>query len=799
MSHTPPPGPESSLPAERPSATPPDIWQQPPEDPYSGGQPIDYRRYLAVLWHFKWLILLVTVLGTGAGIVATRFLKPQYEAHASILIESRSGGRAGQGPIQPTELFQSYGSWLDLLKSRPVLDSVVVGLRLYVRADSATRPRVAGLSVTPEYNPGRYRFSVSADGQSFTLTADDGRLLQDGALGDSVGQELGFLWAPSAEQFEPGMALEFALGNVAGISDGLAGRIRGEVDRATNFMFLTYRGGNAQRTAAVLNAVADRFVEVASELRRDKLAATEAILATQRSKAEEDLQNARAELERFRVRTATLPTEPGYPINPGLAETSDPAWSIYRNLKREQGDVQADRDVIERALAQAADSGLAIVAVEGVASRHSAELVAALSDLTQKRAGLQALRNRYLEDHVLIRQAREALGNSEQRAIELARLLIDQLAAEDRRLERQIATAAGELGEIPIRAIQEDALEQRVQSAEAAYSELQARHDEALLAEASNMPDVQVFSRAVPSPTPTNAKDRKRLMMVASLASLALGVGLAILLYNMDPRVKSPDELGRLGLRILGTVPHVNTGRPAETLRNADAVVESFRLIRLNVTHAHGTAGPIVLAVTSPTGSEGKSFVASNLGLAFSHLGLRTLVIDADVRRGRVHRLLGGTRRPGLTDYLGGVASLEQVVKSTQHKALYRIASGTRRQGAPELLQSSAMVSLVADLRSSFDVLIIDTPPIGVGADALALAALAGNLVVVVRTGSTNRELTEAKLEFLFRMPVRVLGAILNDVPARGVYGYYGSPYYSSYLPGYESKDEEESASLSGD
>jgi Mrp family chromosome partitioning ATPase len=109
------------------------------------------------------------------------------------------------------------------------------------------------------------------------------------------------------------------------------------------------------------------------------------------------------------------------------------------------------------------------------------------------------------------------------------------------------------------------------------------------------------------------------------------------------------------------------------------------------------------------------------------------------------------------------------------------------------------MVSLVADLRSSFDVLIIDTPPIGVGADALALAALAGNLVVVVRTGSTNRELTEAKLEFLFRMPVRVLGAILNDVPARGVYGYYGSPYYSSYLPGYESKDEEESASLSGD
>jgi capsular exopolysaccharide synthesis family protein len=592
--------------------------------------------------------------------------------------------------------------------------------------------------------------------------------------------------------------IEFALGNVPDISEGLAGRLVGELDPSRNFMHLTLTGSRPERTAAVLDAVAERLVQVASELRRDNLATMETILAKQRRAAEENLRKAQRDLETFRVQTATLPREPGLPINPGLQETNLPARSMYTNLMIEQMAIQADRDVVEQALALAADSGLAIVALEGVASRYSAELAGALSELTQKRAELEAVRNRYFDDHVLARRAREAVGDSEQRAIELARLLVDQLEAEDQRLERRIAAAAGELGEIPSRAIREDALERRVQSAQTSYDDLQARHDAILLAEANNIPDVQVYSWAALASRPINAKQSRRLIMVAFLASLALGVGLAVLFYNMDPRVKSPDELGRLGLRILGTVPHVNTGRPAETLRNADEVVESFRLIRLNVTHAHGTAGPIVLAITSPTGSEGKSFVASNLGLAFSHLGLRTLVIDADVRRGRVHRLLGGTRRPGLTDYLGGVASLEQVVKPTQHKALFRIASGTRRQGAPELLQSSAMVSLVADLRSSYDVLIIDTPPIGVGADALALAALAGNLVVVVRTGSTNRELTEAKLEFLFRMPVRVLGAVLNDVPARGVHGYYGSPYYSSYLPGYESKDEE-SASLSAD
>lgn len=588
MSDTPPPGPGLRVPPERPIARPPNRWKQPPEGAFSRGEGFDWRRYRAALWRFKWVVLLITVLGTGAGVIATRFQNPQFEARATILIEATSDP-TGQGPIQPGEQYPST-AWLELVKARPALDSVVVGMQLHIRADSVAKPRLAGLNVAEAYHPGAYRFSVSADGRSFTLTTDDGLLLQHGVLGDSVGQDLGFLWAPSAEQFEPGTAIEFAIDNIPHTSEGLAKRIRAELDRSGDFLRLSLIGPSPGHTAAVLDAVARRFVEVATELKRDELA------------------------------------------------------------------------------------------------------------------------------------------------------------------------------------------------------------------EVSNIPDVRVFSPAVASSKPVRARESRRLITLAFLASLALGLGLAIMLDNGDPRVKSPDELGRLGLGILGAIPHVNTGRPGDSPGNADDVVEAFRLIRLNVTHAHGAVGPIVLAVTSPTGSEGKTFVATNLGLAFSSLGLRTLVLDADVRRGRVHRLLGGDRRPGLADYLGGAASLKQVVQPTRHKALYRITSGSRRRDAPELLQSCAMVSLVADLRSNCDVLIIDTPPIGIGADALALAALAGNLVVVIRTGSTQRELTEAKLDLVYRLPIRVLGAVLNDVPIRGIYGYHGSRYYSSCLPGYESRDEdeEETATSSG-
>lgn len=794
MSDTPPPGPEPILPAERPLTPPPNLWQHPPEDPFSAGEGFDWRRYVAVFLRFKWLIVLVTVLGTAAGVAATRFIAPQYEAEATVLIEATSGGLPGQGPIQQSELFRNT-AWLELLKTPPVLDSVVVDMQLYLRADSAVRPRLSGFGIVPPYHPGEYRFAVSADGGSFTLTGDDGQVLQRGTLGDSVGQELGFRWAPDVERFEARSVIEFTVANVADVSENLAEAIQGRLDRNGNFMHLTFTGSNRARTAAVLDAVTNRFVQVATELKDAKLEAMKTILADQRRTAEESLRSAQEELERFRVRTATLPTEPGYPIIPGMQETNVTARSMYRTLLVERDEVRADRDIVQRALAQAPDSGLAIVALEGVAARYSPELASALSDLTQKRADLSALRNKYYDDHVLVRAARADARDSEQRVIDLGRRLIQQLEAEDEQLGGRIESAAGELGEIPTRAITEDALERRVESAETFYGELQVRHEEALLAEASKTPDVRVFSPATATLEPVNAKDKPRLMLMAFLASLGLGVGLAVLIDRMDPRVKSPDELERLGLRILGTVPHVNTGQPTDALGNVAEVVEAFRLIRLNVTHAHGTAGPIVLAITSPTGSEGKSFVSANLGLAFSFLGLRTLVIDADVRKGRVHRLLGGHRRPGLTDYLGGAAALEQVIKPAPHQSLYRITSGSRRQDGPELLQSPAMGRLLADLRPDYDVLIVDTPPIGVGADALALATLAGNLILVVRTGSTNRELTETKLDFIFRLPVRVLGTILNDVPARGAYGYYGSAYYSSYLPGYESKDENDPGS----
>jgi capsular exopolysaccharide synthesis family protein len=253
--------------------------------------------------------------------------------------------------------------------------------------------------------------------------------------------------------------------------------------------------------------------------------------------------------------------------------------------------------------------------------------------------------------------------------------------------------------------------------------------------------------------------------------------------------VRYPEHVTNdLGLPILGAVPHVDSGDKKRKLGRSpnDTAVEAFREIRLNVSHAFGSAGPLLATVTSPGVGDGKSFITSNLALAFADLGHKTLLIDGDIRRGQLHRLMGSVRVPGLTDFLAGQASIEEIVQPTSFASLDLIAGGTRMQAGPELLGSAEMNTLIRDLRARYSVILIDSPPLGAGVDPFLLSTLTGNAILVLRNGRTDRDYAMNKLELLDRLPVRILGAVINDVPRTGPYRYY------SYLPGYGAESEGE-------
>jgi capsular exopolysaccharide synthesis family protein len=277
--------------------------------------------------------------------------------------------------------------------------------------------------------------------------------------------------------------------------------------------------------------------------------------------------------------------------------------------------------------------------------------------------------------------------------------------------------------------------------------------------------------------------------LLSFIGSLGLGIVGVLVVDRVDPRIRHPRQVTDIGVPILGVLPHCRPrslfqmiGKPSRDLAE---LVEAVRAACFTLAEAHGPHRPMITTITSPGPGEGKSFVSANLAMAFAHGGLRTLLIDADLRRGIQHRSFHTDRRPGLGELLRGEAPLQEVVLATAHPRLALIPCGSRDRNPPALLGAPAFVNLLDDCSNDFDVILVDSPPLGAGVDALLLAKGTGNLVIVLRTGQSRGDVARIKLDVLSRVTTRVLGAILTD--ARSSIEYMPHSYS---LPGYEASWE---------
>jgi len=750
---------------------------------------VDWRRVWSAVARFKWLIAVVTILGTVGGLAATRFIKPQYMVQATLWIDQPDQrGGVDRGPIRAGQPLEPE-AWLDLLKSYRVLDQVVRDQRLFLTPKAREdAPLFDKFRVADQYRPGVYRLAIDGSGRTFTLSTDKGVEVEHGAVGDSIGARLGFTWAPPAGTIPAGRTMEFSVATVRDSARSLSEELEVATDPAGNFLRMHLKGADAGRITATVNAIAERFVQVAAELRRQKLTELTKILDQQLAGAHQNLLDAEQALERFQVNTIARPSQ-----IPKAGGTDDPAFASFFKMQVDRDQLQRDREALERVIAQAGDSGLSAEALAVVGSvQQNVQLTQALAELTTKQAELRALRYKYADAYPLVQKRLGEIATLQRQTIpNLARQLLAELSGREAELGRRVTADSRTLQAVPPRAIDEARLQRQVTLAENLYTNLQKNYDEARLAEESAVPDARILDHAVVPQDPVR-NTAPRVIFLGFAASLALGLCGAVVLDRIDPKVRYPDQVSRgLGIPILGAVPHLRNlprggrGGGARVPDDVNEVVEALRGVCLNLVYAHGGRAPLLVTITSPGAGDGKSFISANLAHTFADGGHRTLLIDADIRRGVLHRRLSVRRRPGLSDFLRGEAQLDAIVQATQFPALSLIGCGTRAYNAPELLGSPAMTSLVNGLRSGYDVVLIDSPPLAAGVDPLILSTLTGTLALVLRTGYSHRDVAAAKLEVLQRLPVRMLGAVLNDVPAGGAYRYY-----SYYLPGYEAMDE---------
>ncbi|MDQ6827683.1 MAG: polysaccharide biosynthesis tyrosine autokinase [Gemmatimonadota bacterium] len=763
-----------------------------PPDPVSPATSakIPWTRYLAVAKRFRIPIALIVLVGTGLGVLATRFLPKSYEAGGTLWISTTQPfDQQRSGPIRPQELLSS-NNWVELFRSFAVADHVVSRLTLNVTPAIAADEEVfSGFVADSILRPGHYTMSVDSARRSYTLMRQGTPApVERGVLGDSIGRRLGFHWAPAPALFARRSSVEFSVTTPRQAAGDLMSRISMNLPENSVFLRVTLKGDQPTPTARALNAYMEEFVKTAAELKRRNLAEFARILDAQLKESARTLREGESSLEHFRMKTITQPTE-NAPVASGLAQTKDPVFSNFFAERVDLENVRRDREALERILGETQGVGLssALLSLPGVVEGDP-QLKSTLTELYTQQAKLQAMRNSFTEEYKPLKDEAQVVRTMETQTIPaLARAAVERLRRRESELDRRVTGASAELRNVPARTIEENRLRREVAVGENLYTTLQGRYETAKLAAASAIPDVSVLDRAVGAVPPSRSK-APFLVFAGFAASVALAGAFALVADGLDRRFRYPEQAEHdLGLEILGAVPRLRRADEAQDPEIAAQVVEAFRTIRLQmVNDLPRQAGAIALTITSPGEGDGKTTVSSNLGLSFAEAGYRTVLIDGDTRRGQLHAIFNLDRRPGLIDYLMGAVTLDETLRPSSDERLMIITSGIRRHRGPEMLASAEMAKLIAELRKRFDVIIVDSPPLAAGIDAYALGVTTGSMLLVLRAGVTDRRVAKAKLNLLDKLPTRVLGAVLNDIDDSGPYRQYG--YIGSY---YTAEDEE--------
>lgn len=304
------------------------------------------------------------------------------------------------------------------------------------------------------------------------------------------------------------------------------------------------------------------------------------------------------------------------------------------------------------------------------------------------------------------------------------------------------------------------------------YSNLLANYESIRLARLRSTPNIVQVEQALPSIKPVRPQPVFNMALAAILAFMMAGI-FAFFKNYTDNTIRSPEEVSEeLNLPVLGYIGDMDSRRLRDPKRRdmpyvlaqpRSPVTEAFRSLRANIEFADIDHPIKTLLITSSSLSEGKTTVATNLAIVMAQLGRRVILIDADLRRPRVHKAIGISNVMGLSDVLRNHATVQDVAQSWGSSNLIVITSGSLPPNPAEVLSSDRMTQVMQEMKTIADMVIIDSPP-SILADASVLAARADGVLLVIQSNKTQLRAAQAMIGQFKRVGARVIGVVLNRI-----------------------------------
>jgi len=373
---------------------------------------------------------------------------------------------------------------------------------------------------------------------------------------------------------------------------------------------------------------------------------------------------------------------------------------------------------------------------------------------------------------------------------------------------------------LPDTEIQLARLERNYQINEKTYTMLIEKYEEAKIAEKSKIGKIRIVEEARIPDAPIKP-NKKMNMMIAIVLGLGLGIGAALLIHSIDSKIRTFDDVRKyVSLPVLGTIPLIqaddieldNIERKIAIAKDSEkeehriayqqiqaklitnyspksSTAEAFRILRTNIISRKKNSDCTTLLITSSGPKEGKSTIQANMATALAQMDAKVILVDLDLRRPMVHKIMGIDKEIGISDFLIDKSiQIESVIKETNVNNLDVITSGIIPPNPSELLASKRMDEAIESLKELYDYVLFDSPPVIAVTDSMVMASKVDLLILAIRVDQADKNVVKRTKELLENIKVDIAGVVINGIQPHRYYNNYEYNYYYYY---YYGKSEE--------